>query len=180
MNQSSLECNVEEVFSQFMDLTAKELNTTVRRALRAGGKELQKQTRKNAKAGIKTRNNPHYNKSGQLITYDDKIEDAVRLSKIDGDFGSELNQKVHVYGSRAEHSGTYRFRFLEKGTKQRYAKYYRDKNGKRMALKKQRYLGRIQGRWFFKNAQSQVFPNLEKIYMNEIDKTIQKLNQVKI
>lgn len=179
MNQSSLECNVEEVFSQFMDLTAKEMNTTVRRALRAGGKELQKQTRKNAKAGINSRNNTHWY-DGKIITYDDKIEDAVRLSKIDGDFGSELSQKVHVMGSRAKYSGTYRFRFLEKGTKQRYAKYYRDKGGKRMALKKPRYLGRIQGRWFFKNAQSQVFPNLEKIYMNEIDKTIQKLNQVKI
>ena len=179
MNQSSLECNVEEVFSQFMDLTAKEMNTTVRRALRAGGKELQKQTRKNAKAGIISRNNTHWY-DGKIITYDDKIEDAVRISKIDGDFGSELSQKVHVMGTRNKYSGTYRFRFLEKGTKQRYAKYYRDKNGKRMALKKPRYLGRIQGRWFFKNAQSQVFPNLEKIYMNEIDKTIQKLNQVKI
>lgn len=179
MNQSSLECNVEEVFSQFMDLTAKEMNTTVRRALRTGAKELQKQTRKNATSRMMTRNNPHWYR-GEQVFYNDDIEDAVRLSKIDGDFGSELSQKVHVMGTRNKYSGTYRFRFLEKGTKERYAKYYKDKTGERQALKKPRRLGRIQGRWFFKNAQSQVFPNLNKIYIQEIDKTIQKLNQTKI
>ena len=174
MSKSGLECNVEEVFNAFCDLTQKEMNSAVRKALRAGAKQLQSTTKANAVSGIKNRDNTHWY-DGKIIIYNDKIEDAVMISKIEGDFGSEMSQKVHVMGTRKSGSGTYRFRFLEKGTKERTARTYRGK-----PLRKPRKTGSIRGRWFFKNAQSTVFPNLPNIYVAEIDKAIQKINSTKL
>lgn len=174
MSRSGLECNVEEVFNQFCELTQKEMNSAVRKALRAGAKQLQTTTKANAVTGMNHRGNTHWY-DGKIIFYNDKIEDAVMISKIEGDFGSSMEQKVHVMGSRKSGSGTYRFRFLEKGTKERYAR-----TRKGTPLKKPRRLGAIRGRWFFKSAQNQVFPNLPALYMAEIDKAIQKINSTKI
>lgn len=182
MNNSGFECDIARVFSEFCSLTQKEMYSATRRALRAGAKQLQAATRANAVAGMKKRDNPHYYR-GKLKIYNDKIEDAVRLSKIEKDFGSELSQPVHVYGTRDENSGTYRFRFLEKGTKERFAKTYTVKKGgktERKVLKKPRRLGAIRPRWFFKNAQTQVYPSLPSLYIAEIDKAIQKINSTKI
>lgn len=178
MGKTGLECNISDTFNAFMDLTSSEMTKATKRALRAGAKELQKQTRANAQSGMKTQNNTAWY-DGKIVVYTDKVEDAVMISKVDGDFETELNQKVHVMGTRKSGSQTYKFRFLEKGTKDRYAKHYRYK-GESIPLKKPKYLGRITGRWFFKNAQQQVFPNLPSIYMKEIDKTIDKLNKAKL
>lgn len=179
MAKSGFECNIENTFDSFMNLTATEMNKAVRRALRSGAKELQKQTKSNMTASMKTRNNTHWY-DGKIVVYDDKIEDAVRISKIDGTFGNDLSIKVHVMGTRKSGSGTYRARFLEKGTRERFAKHMRNKNHNLVALQKPKSLGRINGKWFFKNAQSTVMPNLPSIYMAEIDKTINKLNNTKI
>ena len=176
---AGLECNIEEVFGKFMDLTAKEMNKAVRSALRAGAKELQKQTKANAKAGIKTTNNTAYY-DGKIVTYIDDVVDAVMISKVDGTYGEELSQRVHVMGTKKSGSQTYKFRFLEKGTKERYARHYRDSRGQLQNLKKPRYLGRIGGNWYFKNAQSSILPNLQNIYMKKIDETINKLNSTKL
>lgn len=178
MAKTGLECNIEETFTKFADLTADEMTKAAKRALRAGAKELQKQTRANAQSGMSTNSNQGWY-DGKIVVYTDKVEDAVMISKMDGDFETELNQKVHVMGTRKSGSQTYKFRFLEKGTKERYAKHYRYK-GESIPLKKPKYLGRISGRWFFKTAQQQVFPNLPSIYMKEIEKTIDKLNKAKL
>lgn len=176
---SGLECNIEQTFNAFMDLTQKEMNSTVRRALRAGAKKLQEQTRSNIKSGLKTRNNSHWY-DGKPKVYSDSIEDAVRISKIEGDFETELSIPVHIYGTRASDSGTFRARFLEKGTKERYAKKARNRNHELIQLRKPKYLGSIKGRWFFRDAQNQVIPNLPTVYLQEINKTINKLNNTKI
>lgn len=174
MSKSGFECNIEDVFNKFCDLTQKEMNSAVRKALRAGAKQLQTTTKSNASSGMLHRGNTHWY-DGKIIFYNDKIEDAVMISKIEGDFGSEMSQKVHVMGTQKTGSGTYRFRFLEKGTKERQAK-----TRKGQKLKKERNTGAIKARWFFKNAQNQVFPNLPAIYVAEIDKAIQKINSTKL
>ncbi len=179
MAKTGLECNIGETFTKFADLTASEMTKAAKRALRAGAKELQKQTRANAQSGMSTNSNQGWY-DGKIVVYTDKVEDAVMISKVDGDFETELNQKVHVMGTRKSGSQTYKFRFLEKGTKERYAKHGRNRKHELITLKKPKYLGRISGRWFFRNAQQQVFPNLPSIYMKEIDKTIDKLNKAKL
>lgn len=155
MSRAAFECNIEDTFNAFMDLTSSEMNKAVKRALRAGAKELVKQTKANATSSMTTRNNTQWY-DGKIVVFNDKIEDAVMISKMDGDFDNELSQKVHIMGTRKSGSGTYRLRFLEKGTKK----------GR----------GPKRPKWFFKDAQNQVFPNLPNIYAAEIQKTIDKLN----
>lgn len=174
MVRSGLECNVEEVFSKFMDLTAAEMNKAVKSALRTGAKQLQGVTKSNMTSAMQKRNNDHWY-DGKMIFYNDKIEDAVMISKVEGGFEDELSQRVHIMGTQKSGSGTFRARFLEKGTKERYAKTWKGNT-----LKKPRRLGSITGKWFFKNAQNQVFPNLPNIYLAEIEKTINKLNNTKL
>lgn len=73
--------------------------------------------------------------------YSDTLREGVRTTGIRDD----SSIYVHILGSRAKTSGTFRLRFFEGGTKDRYAKTY---NGK--PLKKKRYLGKIpQGKYSF-------------------------------
>lgn len=170
------ETNIEEVFNSFCQLTQKEMTSAVRKALRTGAVTLKKQTQENITSSLQKRNNPHWDK-GEPKTYNDKIEDAVRISKINNGYGDgeEMSIKVHIMGTRAEESGTFRARFLEMGTKNRYAKSLKGK-----ALKKPRYLGKIAPKWFFRSANAQVEPQLQRIYIEAIDKACQKINNSKI
>lgn len=176
---SGFECNVEQMFNRFMDLTSKEMQKTVKKALYAGAKELQKQTQSNLSASLVKRDNIHWY-DGKKVTYNDKAEDAVRIGRWNGGSVDEQSTSVHIMGSRNSGSGTYRVRFLEKGTKVRYLTRVRNKKHELVTLKKAKSLGAIKGKWFFKNAQQQIIPQLPSIYMREIDKTIQKLNNTKI
>lgn len=164
---SGMYSNVEDIFDKFCDLTVKEMTSTVRKALRSGGQELVKVTKQNLSREIKNRS--------VNSKYSDKIEDAVRLGRLEKEKNQEMTQYVHILGTREKTSGTFRARFFEGGTVDRYNKKRRGKS-----LQTRRYVGRITPRWFFKNAQSQVFPKLNTIYMNEIEKTIIKINSTKI
>ena len=71
--------------------------------------------------------------------YNDTLVDAIRFTKVDG---ASLN--INAMGSRKKGSGTYRTRFFENNTKDRYQKTYRG-----IKLKKKRFLGHITGTHFF-------------------------------
>lgn len=77
--------------------------------------------------------------------YSDTLVDAVGFTKVDG---ASLN--INAMGNRKKGSGTYRARFFENDTKDRYQKTYRG-----IKLKKKRFLGHITGTHFFSNAVSQ-------------------------
>ena len=74
--------------------------------------------------------------------YSDTLLDAVGFSKVDG---SSLT--VNAMGNRKSSSGTYRARFFEAGTKDRYQK---TRNGIR--LKKKKFIGKIKPTNFFNSA----------------------------
>lgn len=74
--------------------------------------------------------------------YNDTLIDAVGFTKVDG---ASLN--VNAMGTRKPGSGTYRARFFEEGTKDRYQKI---RNGIR--LKKKKFLGHIGPTHFFRDA----------------------------
>ena len=168
MSRTGLETNIEEVFNAFCDLTQKEMKGVVKKAIGKAEKELKTQTVTNLISSINERGRSRF-------MYDDSIEDAVMASKVKGDYGEELEGKVHIMGTRDKGSGTYRARFLEKGTKIRAAKTWKGK-----PLQKQRNLGSIKPKWFFRSANATVLPQIERIYMAEIDKAIQKINNTKI
>lgn len=73
--------------------------------------------------------------------YSDTLLDAVRFSKNDKTTGVRV---VHAYGVRDSGSGTYRTRFFNEQTKDRYQKTYKGEK-----LKKKRYLGHVGGTMFF-------------------------------
>ena len=77
--------------------------------------------------------------------YSDTLVDAVGFTKVDG---ASIN--INAMGNRKKGSGTYRTRFFENDTKDRYQKTYRG-----IKLKKKRFLGHITGTHFFSNAVSQ-------------------------
>ena len=74
--------------------------------------------------------------------YSDTLVDAVGFTKVDG-----ASVNINAMGSRKKGSGTYRTRFFENDTKDRYQKTYRG-----IKLKKKRFLGHITGTKFFSNA----------------------------
>lgn len=74
--------------------------------------------------------------------YIDTLVDAVGFSKVDG-----ASTIINAMGNRKRGSGTYRTRFFEDGTVDRYQK---KRNGIR--LKKKKYIGRIKPTNFFKSA----------------------------
>lgn len=98
--------------------------------------------------------------------YNDSLVDAVRISKPDG--GSIT---VHTLGVRDKGSGTFRARFFEGGTKDRYQKTF---NGKK--LKKKRLIGKISPLGFFstavQTAQGKAFANMQSV----LDKYIESKN----
>lgn len=77
--------------------------------------------------------------------YSDTLIDAIGFTKVDG---ASLN--INAMGNRRKNSGTFRTRFFENDTKDRYQKSYRG-----IKLKKKRFLGHITGTHFFSNAVSQ-------------------------
>jgi hypothetical protein len=100
--------------------------------------------------------------------YKDTIADAVRFTKVDG-----ATLKVHALGTQESGSGTYRARFFEEQTKDRYQKTW---NG--VKLKKKRFLGHVGPLHFFKptmesnmgEAQNRMLRVMEKFLENIITK----------
>lgn len=154
-----------EQFNEFKDVAKYEIIDGVKRAMRKAAREIQKQTIENARAGIKTYNNHPNGKYEQ-----DSILDAVRVGKLQDNYDEdEMFIKVHVMGNGRENSKTFRFRFLEKGTKDRYATQQKGRQ-----LSKPRYLGKIAPRRYFRDARNSV--NVWDIYLQEIEKAIDKVN----
>lgn len=100
--------------------------------------------------------------------YIDTLQDAVLFTRPDG-----ASLVVHAMGNRKKGSGTYRTRFFEAGTKDRYQKTW---NG--VKLKKKRYLGSIKPTHFFGDAvaaeRSNVARQMEEIIGIYIEKAFEK------
>lgn len=180
MAKGGFECDIEQVFDKFCTLTQTQMTGALKRGLRAGAKALVSQTKTNLSGVIKTRHNPQHRKDGgELYYFSDEIEDAVRIGKSKkvgyGGNADDLEVKVHIMGKKTDNGGTHIARFIEKGTKQRFAKHYRYKKQWK-TYKKPANRGKITGKWYFKAAQGQVLPTIESIYIKEIDKAITKIN----
>ena len=74
--------------------------------------------------------------------YSDTLVDAVHFTKVDG-----ASVNVNAMGNRKPKSGTFRTRFFERDTKDRYQKTF---NG--IKRKKKKFIGHITGTSFFSNA----------------------------
>lgn len=163
-----LEIDLMDQWNPIRQKIVQQLGSAVKGAMRQTANTIKKKTIANAKAGIKMENN-HPN--GEYEQY--SIVDTPRVSRLVDKYDEDLYIKVHIWGNGKPHSKQFRFRFLEKGTRPRYAKYYRYK-GELLPLKKPRYLGRIAPRWFFRTANQQT--NAMNIFQTRIDKAINDIN----
>jgi hypothetical protein len=112
-----------------------ELPRAEKRALYRAAYYLRSKIRESLSSAIPkaTQSNPKYN---------DTLVDAVGFTKVDG---ASLN--INAMGNRKKGSGTFRARFFEAGTKDRYQK---NRNG--VKLQKKKYIGKIKPTWFFHKA----------------------------
>lgn len=74
--------------------------------------------------------------------YNDTLVDAVMFTRPDG-----ASITLHALGNRKKGSGTFRTRFFEIGTKDRYQK---TRNG--VKLKRKKYVGKLKPTYFFRSA----------------------------
>ena len=159
-----METNIVEVFEKFSNLASKEMTRAIKRAINKAASQLKATTLSDLHAtGINIGHNPKYS---------DTLDDGVRMLKARGNYDEDIYSIVHILGSRATGSGTYRLRFFEGGTKDRYQTKV---NG--IQLKKPRYIGAIKPYRFFQSANHTIESQLDRIYMEEIEKTIDKLNK---
>lgn len=128
-----------EIVANTLDRSIEEVLKVMARAessaLRAGANVIKKTARDNAKhIGVKV--------MARSEKYNDRLIDAIRTSKVRD--GAVV---VHTMGTNAKGSGTFRMRFFEGGTNERYQ---RTQNGR--ALKVPRRLGKIDPHPFFEPA----------------------------
>lgn len=126
---------IEGTLTAPLEELREELPRAERRALYRAAYYLRSKIRESLSSAIPkaTQSNPKYN---------DTLVDAVGFSKVDG---ASLN--INAMGNRKKGSGTFRTRFFEAGTKDRYQK---SRNG--VKLQKKKYIGKIKPTWFFHKA----------------------------
>lgn len=98
--------------------------------------------------------------------YNDTLIDAVGFTHVDG---ASLN--INAMGSRKPGSGTYRTRFFEENTKDRYQKTFNGVN-----RKKKKFVGHITGTGFFRNAVSANEATAVELMRQVISEYIQEIN----
>jgi len=161
-------CDIEDKWPEFYDYTVEELTYAIRRAVNTAAYMLKTLTQSNFNStGIRNDRNPKYI---------DTLSDAIRMRKSRvTNMGEDIFSEVSILGSRETGSGTFRLRFFEKGTNDRYQNSI---NGH--PLKKPRYVGRIKPSWFFKNANVAIESQIDSIYNDQITKAIEKINSTNI
>lgn len=159
-----LETNIEEMWAKFQNLATNEMSRAIKRALNKAAVALKDLTKSNF-ASLDL--NQHSTNS----KYNDSLEDGIKMVKARGNYDEDFYSTVHIMGNMASGSGTFRLRFFEKGTQDRFQQSIHGK-----PLQKPRYVGQIKPNWFFKNANQQIESQLDNIYLKEIDKSIEKVN----
>lgn len=145
--------NLEQQFNQYLDLTTKELDKAISTALNKSANVLKQNTQRNLAEVLPA--------SLTANKYPDALITAVMRSKYDK---KKASVKVHIMGNRNKSSGSFRLRFFEGGTNDRFTK----KGQKR---------GRITALNFFSNAIAST--NTDSIIEDELNKAIEKINAKK-
>lgn len=103
--------------------------------------------------------------------YSDTLVDAVGFTRVDG---ASLN--INAMGNRRKGSGTFRARFFEAGTKNRYQK---SRNG--VKLQKKKFIGKIKPTWFFHKAvnanEAQAIKLMEDVISEYVNIAMKNINR---
>ena len=145
------------------ELEPKHMKKVRRETLKKSASKLVTATRRNLRSVTKHANSRNWWNNRTL-------QSGVRY-RIDQDVTSA---KIHIMGD-------YRLIFLEKGTVIRYTTGNSSKSvrGKKPSRRQKRraYRGKINAKWFFKNAREQKSKEIESEINLEISKAIEKINE---
>ena len=108
------------------------------------------------------------NDTGKSGKFNDRLIDAIRQTPVTG---TDTSVKVHILGVREKGSGTYRLRFFEGGTKERFQKTYKGK-----PLKKKRSLKKIKDYHFFASSAESSWQAAMDAFNQTFDKKINQTN----
>lgn len=155
--------DIDKEFNTFKRFTLNEQRKVILTSLRKGAKYIIQKTKKTFRSRLKksTKPNPKYS---------DKLIDAVRRSSTDFE-KDEGKVYVHILGTRKSTSGTFRARFFEQGTDDRYVKRY---GGKK--LSKKRFVGKIKPLWYFRDSVNQSKEEYKRIVSTEVNRMVNKIN----
>ena len=168
MNKAEFTTNADVVMEKFIKLTTKEMKKAIRSAIQAGQRKIVNTTKSNLRASYNGTNT-------QNPKYSDTLIQGVRRYKVREDKEHEMWGTVSITPNRKTGSGSYRLRFLENGTADRYVK-----TRKGVTLKKLAYRGSIQPKPFFDPAVQSFYNQWPQQCQMELDKAINKINQTKI
>ena len=155
--------NMESLRAMLSELEPKHMKKVRREVLKKSASKLVTATRRNLKSVTKHAN-------GRNWWNNKTLQSGIRY-RINKDVSEA---KIHIMGD-------YRLIFLEKGTVIRYttgnsSKSVRGKKPSRRQ-KKKAYRGKINAKWFFKNAREQKGKEIESEINLEISKAIEKINE---
>lgn len=155
MNEDGLKI-ISDTLNRSIEEVLKTMSRAESSALKRGANVIKKNTKSAfRKTGIKDVQNEKYS---------DRLIDAIRTSKVRN---GEVT--VHIMGSRNATSGTYRTRFFEGGTKERFQKTYRG-----LPLNKPRKLGKIDAYNFFNTALISSEQDAQKAMDDQLKKYIER------
>jgi len=156
---AEFECNIERVYDQFKKLSTQEMRRALRTGIRKGILMLRNQARKTFRSMFP---------SGAVrnVKYTDRLIDGIRATKVK-EHNSEMVGYVLATSNRRMGSGSYRLVFLEGGTVDRQTRKGYNR-------------GRITASYFFTSAIASNQLRYKSVVVNEIQKTIDKINQKNI
>lgn len=159
----NVEVNMESLKAMLSELEPKHMKKVRRETLKKSASKLVTATRRNLKSVTKHAN-------GRNWWNNKTLQSGIRY-RINQDVSEA---KIHIMGD-------YRLIFLEKGTALRYTTGHSSKSvrGKKPSHRQKRkaYRGKINAKWFFKNAREQKSKEIESEINLEISKAIEKINE---
>lgn len=161
-----IETDALKQFEAFEQLTAKEMKKALTQGLRKASTKVRTAIRKELRKSVNGSNkvNPKFN---------DTLEQGVRTTKVKEVDGNIITH-VTISSNNKKGSGSYRLKFFDKGTNERYAKTWKGK-----PLKKKRRLGRIKTYNFFQNGLNSSASDFNQTLETEINKAVDKINNKK-
>lgn len=157
MSSNGMETNAVKVYGNFANFTLKEIDKCTSTALGKAAAYLVKETKREMlKDFPAAAHRDNYR-------YIDTILDAPRYSKYKK---NDSSRTVHIMGGFEQNSQTYKARFFETGTDDR-------------KTKKGYNRGHIKPLYFFRDAVKKSGNDVEKIIDEQLEKTINKINETK-
>ena len=159
----NVQVNIESLKAMLSELEPKHMKKVRREVLKKSASKLVTATRRNLKSVTKHAN-------GRNWWNNKTLQSGIRY-RINQDVSEA---KIHIMGD-------YRLIFLEKGTALRYTtgKSSKSVRGKKPSRRQKRkaYRGKINAKWFFRNAREQKGKEIESEINLEISKAIEKINE---